>query len=213
MELLQVLESLSIAEYQERENFIQYFAEFEIDDWMEIDTSDEDTGNYSFQKLNKLDSIPSVNDSQDCGVFLPENAERAQKNLILSFPSSSGILEIYKGDLVLNLYESLISAGFKVGYFNRKKELVLPVIHEDVVLLRCASCSRTTHGKRTHCPVSKFQFKKVDDNMIHLYTQCSKGISNNGKTNPIYNPGNNPVNNPINDQKVRLPSIPPKCLP
>ena len=71
MELLQVLESLWIAEYQEREKFIQYFAEFEIDDRMEIDTSDKDEGNYSSQKFNKLDLTPSVNIcSQDSGVDL-----------------------------------------------------------------------------------------------------------------------------------------------
>jgi hypothetical protein len=49
MELLHVLETLSIAENHERENFIQYFTELELHDWMDLDISDEDEGIYSFQ--------------------------------------------------------------------------------------------------------------------------------------------------------------------
>ena len=78
-----------------------------------------------------------VDDSAVDLSFSSEDTERAQKKLLLSFASGSGIVEIFKGGLVGNLYESLISAGFKVGYLNRKKELFLPITHEGVLLLRC----------------------------------------------------------------------------
>jgi hypothetical protein len=71
--------------------------------------------------------------------FSYEDTERANQKLLLSYASGLSLVEIYKGDLVVNLYESLISNGFKVGYLNWKKGLFLPEVHDDVVLLWCAS--------------------------------------------------------------------------
>jgi len=73
--------------------------------------------------------------------------------------------------MVSNLYEMLISTGYQVGYVNRKKELILPEVHEDIALPRCLYCSK-------FCHLSTFQFRKVEDNMIHVHTTCFKGVLN-----------------------------------
>ena len=76
---------------------------------------------------------------------------------------------MFKGDLVGNLHESLISAGFKVGYLNRKKELFLPMTLEGVLLLRCSNCPPKSFGK--YCRLSAFQFLKENDACLHAMCQ------------------------------------------
>jgi hypothetical protein len=99
-----------------------------------------------------------------------------ESNALLSFASGSRLIEIYKGDLVGNIYESLLSAGYQLGYYNRAKELLTPESHYGVSMLQC-TYHASKKGSRTHCPVSTFQFLKFDGEMMHCYTQCSKGIS------------------------------------
>jgi hypothetical protein len=117
-------------------------------------------------------------------------------------------VEIYKGDLVGNLYESLVSAGYQLGYYNRAKELLTPESHYGVSMLRC-TYHASKKGGHTHCPLSTFQFLKFDGEMMHVYTQCSKGISNSAKTNP----DTNRTNNPINNAQVSFPILSPFMSP
>jgi hypothetical protein len=74
--------------------------------------------------------------------------------------------------------------------FSRKCELVM---------LRCGFCSKSP--KETYCALSKFQFLKIDGNMIHLYTECVTGISNSKRNNKR----TSLIHNSINNLKVRSP--------
>jgi hypothetical protein len=96
---------------------------------------------------------------------------------------SNESVSVEKGQLVGEMYNILIAAGFTIGYKNRAGILFLPVLNGNELVLACSSCSKTTKGKRTHCPVSLFQFLKLDGKFLHVYTQCGKGIANNNATN------------------------------
>jgi hypothetical protein len=66
---------------------------------------------------------------------------------------SNESVNVEKGQLVGEMYNILIAVGFTIGYKNRAGILILPVLNGNELVLACSKCSKTTHGKRTHCRV------------------------------------------------------------